>query len=188
LFPLTHLATPRWLIASLAVALCLSLVSPFAVARASTDLSSGDIATIADANGDGVRLRAKPGASGTVIDELPEGTLVDILAGPTHAGDGTYWYQVTVNGETGYMVADYLRAGDEALNAATAVSTPAPTATAIATATVTPDDSDDAVQLAAITGSATIVNTGGDPIRCRASRSTKSEIVGLFSMKAKPSS
>jgi uncharacterized protein YgiM (DUF1202 family) len=167
-------STPRWLLVSLAVALLLTIASPIAAVHASTNLSSGDAAVIADANGDNVRLRATPGASGAILAEFPEGTEVEIVDGPTPAADGTNWYKVTVSGQTGYMVADYLSLEGEGLNGATPVATEPPTETA------TPADGGD-IELAALTGSATIVNTNGDRIRCRASRSTRSAILGYFS-------
>lgn len=167
-------ATPRWLFASLVVALLLTLAMPVTAVRASTGLSSGDGAVIANANGDHVRLRSEPGSSGKILGEYSEGTEVQILDGPIQALDGSYWYEVSVKGKTGYMIADYLAMAGEAANDA-----PANDAPANDEGSEQADDGE--VQLASITGSATIVNTGGDRINCRASRSTKSKILGYFS-------
>ena len=71
------------------------------------DLLIGGAAIIADANGDNVRLRDEPSLSGEIIDELPEGTILDVLGGPT--GDDDSWYRVAIDGETGYMSAEYLQ-------------------------------------------------------------------------------
>jgi uncharacterized protein YgiM (DUF1202 family) len=76
--------------------------------RADTDLDPGGTAVIAYANGDNVRLRTGPGYENGEIDRYPEGTSVQVLDGTFAAGDGTTWYQVAVNGQTGYIVSDFL--------------------------------------------------------------------------------
>jgi uncharacterized protein YgiM (DUF1202 family) len=86
-----------------ALAPALSLIQPVSAA----DLLIGGAAIIADANGDNVRLRDEGSLSGEIIDEFPEGTIVDVLGGPT--GDDDNWYHVALDGETGYMIADYLQ-------------------------------------------------------------------------------
>ena len=75
---------------------------------ADTDLAIGGTGVVAYANGDNVRVRTTPGYDGGVVTEVPEGATVDVLDGTFTAGDGTLWYQVAANGETGYMVSDYL--------------------------------------------------------------------------------
>ena len=77
-------------------------------ARADTDLNVGGQAVIAYANGDHVRLRTGPGYDFDIIDLFSEGTSVDVLDGPVAADDGSYWYNVSVGGETGYIVSDWL--------------------------------------------------------------------------------
>ena len=45
-----------------------------------------------------------------MLTSVPEGWLVNVLDGPfTDDTDGTVWYQVVANGQTGYMLSDYLR-------------------------------------------------------------------------------
>jgi uncharacterized protein YraI len=78
--------------------------------RAATNLAAGDVAVIADADGDNVRLRAAAGYDGAVITSFPEGTELDIVRGPVEADDGSLWYRVTDGDVTGYMIADYLAA------------------------------------------------------------------------------
>jgi len=75
---------------------------------ADTDLNIGGVGVIAYANGDQVRLRTEPSYDGGVIDLFAEGSSLDVLDGPFAADDGTWWYQVSIGGETGYMVSDYL--------------------------------------------------------------------------------
>ena len=53
-------------------------------------------------NGLGVRMRTGPGTSYGVIASLPVGTKVTIKA------KGSYWFQISWNGNTGYMMSKYL--------------------------------------------------------------------------------
>lgn len=93
----------------LAFALALGLAPALSEVQAvsADELLVGGAAIIADANGDNVRLRDEPSLSGEIIDEFPEGTILDVLGGPT--GDDGNWYRVATGGETGYMSADYLQ-------------------------------------------------------------------------------
>jgi len=77
-------------------------------ARADTDLNVGGQAVIAYANGDNVRLRSGPGYGFDIVDSFSEGTTVDVLDGPIEADDGSFWYSVSVDGESGYIVSDWL--------------------------------------------------------------------------------
>jgi uncharacterized protein YgiM (DUF1202 family) len=77
-------------------------------AYADTDLSIGGSAIVAYANGDNVRMRTSPGYDGAIVTEVPEGGGVEILDGTFTAADGSLWYQVAAQGETGYMVSDFL--------------------------------------------------------------------------------
>ncbi len=89
----------------------LTLLAPMA-ARADTNLDVGGTGRIAYANGDDVRLRVAPGYDEDVITLFPEGSTVDVLDGPFQVEDGTFWYQVAVGGQTGFMVSDYLARAD----------------------------------------------------------------------------
>ncbi|MDQ3043882.1 MAG: SH3 domain-containing protein [Chloroflexota bacterium] len=101
----------RWLLPTLAALLALSALAPIATSAA-TDLILGEPAVISDANGDAVRLRDAPSASGDILRELPEGTTLEVLDGPFTSDDGGAWYQVrytdTDGEETGYMAAAFL--------------------------------------------------------------------------------
>jgi uncharacterized protein YgiM (DUF1202 family) len=81
-------------------------------ASADTDLEIGGEAVISDAQGDPVRLREAAGFDQDVITLLSEGTVLDVLGGPTEADDGSFWYRVTDGDDTGYMVSDYLSRAD----------------------------------------------------------------------------
>lgn len=102
-------------------------ITPQFETQAATDLVLGADAEVADAQGDQVNLRDQPSYAGNVLTSVPEGWLVNVLDGPfTDDADGTFWYQVIANGQTGYMLADYLRApGSEAVIPAAAMTTTA---------------------------------------------------------------
>lgn len=55
----------------------------------------------------GLRLRAEPSTSGAILDVLSEGQLVIILAGQVSA-DGFIWQQILVDGNEGWVSADFL--------------------------------------------------------------------------------
>lgn len=80
---------------------------PAATPAAGAPLAVGSTAVTTDT---GVRLRDEPGTEGTVLAELDEGEELTVVGGPQTA-DGTTWWQVeTGDGETGWIVAEYLRA------------------------------------------------------------------------------
>lgn len=68
---------------------------------------------IANADGENVRLRSGPDYDDDEINRYPEGTKVDIVDGPHDADDGSIWYQVDIDGHSGYMVSDFLVAIEE---------------------------------------------------------------------------
>ena len=60
------------------------------------------------ADGD-LNLRVAAGLGGTIQDQLPTGTAASIVAGPA-AADGYTWYQLDVNGITGWSAGEFLAA------------------------------------------------------------------------------
>ncbi|MGC4106529.1 MAG: SH3 domain-containing protein [Thermomicrobiales bacterium] len=81
------------------------------ITYADTNLTVGGSAVIAYTSGDLIRLRDEPSTSGTILGEYSEGTSVSVIDGPITAADGSLWYQVSVGGNTGYIVQDWLAAG-----------------------------------------------------------------------------
>jgi cell wall-associated NlpC family hydrolase len=67
----------------------------------------GDKGVVANTDGDGVNVRSGAGLDTQVHFAVPEGTVVDVLAGP-QSGGGTSWYQVHVNGTDGWILGEYL--------------------------------------------------------------------------------
>ncbi len=116
----------RWLVVFLILGLIAGPLAMQPQAQAATDLVLGADAEVADAQGDPVNLRDRPSYTGNVLTSVPEGWLVNVLDGPfTDDLDGTVWYQVIANGQTGYMLSDYLRTLDEAVSAAAVATTTA---------------------------------------------------------------
>lgn len=61
-----------------------------------------------------LNLRSGPGSSYSIVDRLPYGTVVEILAGPT-GSDGHSWFHVNAQGfGVGYVAGEYLDAGGPA--------------------------------------------------------------------------
>jgi uncharacterized protein YraI len=144
-----------WILAVLLGAMLFAPLSPTGV-RASTDLTIGGRAVIADADGDSVRMREDPGPSFPIVASYPEGTVVEVLAGPFASDeDGSLWYHVSVSRQSGFIIADYLAPSDGG---------------------VPPSGDEPAV----VTGTAVIVDTNGDRIRCRAAPSTAADIIARF--------
>ncbi len=79
-------------------------------ASASGPLQPGQQAIVA-ADGDGLKLRARPSLAAPVIDTFPDGTVVTAV-GQLQTADGYDWEQVEVEGERGWMAAAYLEALD----------------------------------------------------------------------------
>lgn len=75
---------------------------------ADLNLILGSSAQVAYTNGDGVNVRNSLGFGGSIIMALPEGAAVTVQDGPVAADDGSYWYNVTVDGINGWIIADYL--------------------------------------------------------------------------------
>ncbi len=116
----------RWLVGVLILGLISGSILVQPKTRAATDLPLGADAQVAEAQGDPVNLRDRPSYTGNVLTSVPEGWLVNVLDGPfTDDLDGTVWYQVVANGQTGYMLSDYLWSPDEAVVAAAAATTTA---------------------------------------------------------------
>lgn len=95
--------------AGLVVALLALWIGP---AEATADLSVGGGATV---NADWLNLRGGPGLENPVLDVLPYGTDVHLLAGPV---DGVWW-RISTGARVGYVSGDWLTSGAAALSQAT---------------------------------------------------------------------
>lgn len=90
-----------------AVLLAGALATPNIPARAD-DVQVNSIAQVANTGGNGLRLRQGPGTQQTIVTTLNDGVLVNVVDGPVADANGTNWYRVTYNGQTGWVAADYL--------------------------------------------------------------------------------
>lgn len=136
---------------TLAVCLVCAFVLPID-ALASLDISPGQSAIVSGTDGDPINLRAKPNTYALVLATVSEGDVLDVIAGPIQDDSGMWWYKVVANGTRAYISADFL---------------------AYAGGASIPTDT--------VTGSATIINTGGDPINCRSGAGSGYAVVGSFS-------
>lgn len=143
----------RRLLLSLAVMLlCLSSL-PIDV-LASTDIVPGQTAAVTDTGGDPINLRAKPHVASDILGTVTEGDLVEVVEGPIADAAGAWWYKVMVDGVRAYIAAEFLSLPGEA--------------------------SENGLPLGTVTATATIVNTGGDRINCRAGASAEYSVVATF--------
>jgi uncharacterized protein YgiM (DUF1202 family) len=79
-----------------------------ALAQQGGAFAIGQAVVVGGTNGDGLLLREGPGFDAATLGAFPDGTVAVITDGPIGAEDGTVWYGVEVEGQTGYMLADYL--------------------------------------------------------------------------------
>jgi uncharacterized protein YraI len=70
--------------------------------------SAGDRAVVA-ADGDGLNLRAAPGAAAKILTRLPDGTAVTVMSNTVVAADGRDWVSVSTKLGDGWVAASYLR-------------------------------------------------------------------------------
>ena len=71
-------------------------------------LASGTYARVATDDGNRLILRAGPSQSNEVIDQLPNGDVVQILEGPAYDADGNGWFLVTDGASTAYAYGGFL--------------------------------------------------------------------------------
>ena len=76
------------------------------VPDAAAQFSTGDQVVVFDGP---VNMRTAPGTSSSLVQSLPQDTLLTVTGGPS-ANGGYIWYQVqTADGVTGWVAADYLQ-------------------------------------------------------------------------------
>jgi cell wall-associated NlpC family hydrolase len=65
-------------------------------------------ARVANTDGDPLRVRSTPGTDGKVLTMFNPNTVGAVKAGPVTDSAGTAWYQISANGKTGWVMAQYL--------------------------------------------------------------------------------
>ena len=93
---------------ALAAAVVLAVVGSPGTSWARQELVVGGTAVVSNTDGRGLRARSGPGLSHHILAVLPEGSVVQLLAGPVSDGQDD-WYQVgTGSGMTGWSLDRYL--------------------------------------------------------------------------------
>ena len=122
------------------------------------DKVSGNFGT-GTVSGDDVRMRSGAGTGSSVVGTYDKGTKMSVI------GAAGNWYEVSYNGKTGYVSADYMKLSvGNASGSTQTASTPAPTASA-----------------AAVTGSGFAASVIGTSVRLRSQASTSSDTLGYYS-------
>jgi cell wall-associated NlpC family hydrolase len=152
--------------------LCATLLLPLAT-LADTNLVVGGKAVIAYANGDQVRLRQDIGYEATLLANYSEGTVVTVEDGPFTDSAGNYWYKVTVDTLTGYIVADYL-----ALESGVPLETIAQTEEEAPAEAATEPASAGAAGV--VIGLAYVAGTNGDGVRCRTGAASTTPVITVL--------
>ncbi len=176
------------LVVALLGALSASLLVPTATS-ADTNLVIGQQAVISNANGDQVRLRETPNYEGTLIAMYDEGTYVTVVDGPVTDDAGNFWYQVSVNEQVGYIVAEFLALENGVPLEVVAEATEEPviedTPTDVPVAEV-PTVTDpvavvpDPPVSGAVIAFGWVAGTNGDGVRCRAAMDPNAPVITVL--------
>jgi len=84
------------------------LSSAMPLVFADTDLEVGGLAIVANTGGDAVMVRDGAGYDFAVLESAEAGTAVTVVDGPFEGDDGALWYEVNVDGTSGYIFASFL--------------------------------------------------------------------------------
>jgi uncharacterized protein YraI len=74
-------------------------------------LPPGSYATIVNAGGDGVNVRAGASVTSGIITTILEGTTVQILDGPVWGDDGSSWVYISLDGVSGWVHSNFVGTG-----------------------------------------------------------------------------
>jgi len=128
--------------------------------------------TVKTANGKSLNMRKTPSSTGQLIERYPVGTQVTVL----DKVDNT-WYQVRVNGQTGYMMAMYLVSETPVVpETPTTPETPETPSTP-----ETPETTPDNQETGATTGTVMVVKTqNGKSLNLRQLPRSGSKVIGQY--------
>lgn len=73
-----------------------------------SDSAAAGVPLLVATGGDDLNLRAGPSAADSVVDVIPDGAIVDVLAPALYDADGVAWSQVRFNGSVGYAAATFI--------------------------------------------------------------------------------
>lgn len=106
------------------------------LAKYATGLGPGAWAKVVDTGGTtGLRLRKEASPKEELLAVLPEGSLVQIVAGPKKGGNGNQWYNVLAAGKSGWVDGTYLELFGSVVAAPEPEPIPTPTAPTLAAGT-----------------------------------------------------
>ena len=135
----------------------------------------GDSAMVQTERGTGANLRASGDPAAESIGLVPEGATVSIVSGPASFTDSTNgWFEVSYNGQTGYVDGDLLVKLASATVTPVVTVTPGSTATAPATSGQTGEDG------SLRKGDSVTITSGGDGVNVRQSPADDSTIAGYM--------
>ncbi|MEJ7763453.1 MAG: C40 family peptidase [Thermomicrobiales bacterium] len=137
---------------------------------AAAQTASGETATIAYTNGDGVRCRTEPDYAGAILAVLPEGATISLTAPATGS-----WQPTTCDGVPGYVHTDFVLYDGAPVAPVAPVETVEATAPVEVEVAATGGDGD--VSAAAVIGYGTVVGTDGQGVRCRSAASTSASTI-----------
>ncbi len=137
---------------------------------ASTPITVGGKAVVANTDGDNIRVRSGAGTGTDQIAEAHEGEIVNVLAGPERDAKGNRWFKVKAPGGTGWIVAGFLEGKDSeaaASSGAAAQSSSQQTASQPAASS-------------RLVGFARVANTDSDPLRLRTDPSRQGNVLTML--------
>lgn len=133
----------------------------------------GDSAMVQTERGTGANLRATGDPAAESLGVVPEGATVSIVNGPASFTESTNgWFEVSYNGQAGYVDGDLL----VKLASATVTPTPAVTATPGSTASAGQSGEDGSLRK----GDTVTIASGGDGVNVRQSPADGSTIAGYL--------
>ncbi len=138
--------------------------------------TSGETATVAYTNGDGVRCRSTPDYSGEILGVVPEGATI-ALNGPASG----QWQPTTCDGMAGFVHTDFVLYDGGATAPVEPTAAPAEPAAEVPEASTTGTGGDGEVSAAAVVGYGTVVGTNGDGVRCRTGASYSASTITVLS-------
>ncbi len=164
---------PSWAPLAICVAVLLVVIGIAGMsgtdrAYASNPLVAGGKALVTNTGGDTIRVRQDAGTLFPQIAEAHEGQVVPIVAGPRSDSSGRAWYKIVAPGGTGWVSAEFLQAAGSSSVPAAPAATLAPSLPAAHPATPK------------LTGSASVGNSQGDPVRLREQPSTTGKVLMLL--------
>jgi hypothetical protein len=91
-----------------------SVASPGVSPTVTRAMAVGAYARVVNTGATGLRMRSGPGLSYAIVESLQDGDVLAVIGGP-ESGDGFTWWQLQLNGTTGWCAADWLEPAEAPL-------------------------------------------------------------------------